>query len=220
MLLATIQRTLRVSFRQPSELLNPLFFFVLVIALFPLGIGPSEKTLALIAPGIIWVAALLATLLSMESLFRSDLDDGSLDQMLVSPQPLIVVVTGKVIAHWLATSLPLVLVSPVLGLMLSVDNAGIMAILISLMLGTPILSLLGAVGASLTVGLKKGGVLIALLIIPLYVPVLILGTSLIQTAQQGGDYDGQMLWMMALLALTAGTAPIATAGGIKVSLSR
>jgi heme exporter protein B len=113
-----------------------------------------------------------------------------------------------------------VLVSPILGLMLSVDGAGIVAILISLMLGTPILSLLGAVGASLTVGLKKGGVLIALLIIPLYVPVLILGTSLIQTAQQGGDYTGQMLWMMALLALTAGTAPIATAGGIKVSLSR
>lgn len=220
MLLATIQRSMRVTFRQPSEFLNPLFFFVLVIALFPLGVGPSEKTLALIAPGVIWVAALLATLLSMESLFRSDFDDGSLDQMLVAPQSMLLMVTGKVIAHWISSGLPLVLVSPVLGIMLSVDEAGVKAILISLMLGTPILSLLGAVGASLTVGLKKGGVLIALLIIPLYIPVLILGTSLIQTAQLGGDYDGHILWMLALLALTIGTAPIATAGGIKVSLSR
>jgi len=220
MLLATIQRSMRVTFRQPSEFLNPLFFFVLVIAMFPLGVGPSEKTLALIAPGVIWVAALLATLLSMESLFRSDFDDGSLDQMSVAPQSMLLMVTGKVIAHWISSGLPLVLVSPVLGIMLSVDEAGVKAILISLMLGTPILSLLGAVGASLTVGLKKGGVLIALLIIPLYVPVLILGTSLIQTAQLGGDYDGHILWMLALLALTIGTAPIATAGGIRVSLSR
>lgn len=220
MFIATILRSMRITFRQPSEFLNPLFFFVLVIALFPLGVGPSEKTLALIAPGVIWVAALLATLLSMESLFRSDFDDGSLDQMLVAPRSMLLMVTGKVVAHWIATGLPLVLISPVLGLMLSVDEAGIKAILISLLLGTPILSLLGAVGASLTVGLKKGGVLIALLIIPLYVPVLILGTSLIQTAQFGGDYDGHMLWMMALLALTIGTAPIATAGGIKVSLSK
>ncbi|MFT4676842.1 MAG: heme exporter protein B [Candidatus Azotimanducaceae bacterium] len=220
MLLATIRRSMRVTFRQPSEFLNPLFFFVLVIALFPLGVGPSEKTLALIAPGVIWVAALLATLLSMESLFRSDFDDGSLDQMSVAPQSMLLMVTGKVIAHWVSSGLPLVLVSPVLGIMLSVDEAGVKAILISLMLGTPILSLLGAVGASLTVGLQKGGVLIALLIIPLYVPVLILGTSLIQTAQLGGDYDGHILWMLALLALTIGTAPIATAGGIKVSLSR
>ncbi|MFT5098860.1 MAG: heme exporter protein B [Planctomycetaceae bacterium] len=220
MLLATIRRSMRVTFRQPSEFLNPLFFFVLVIALFPLGVGPSEKTLALIAPGVIWVAALLATLLSMESLFRSDFDDGSLDQMSVAPQSMLLMVTGKVIAHWVSSGLPLVLVSPVLGIMLSVDEAGVKAILISLMLGTPILSLLGAVGASLTVGLQKGGVLIALLIIPLYVPVLILGTSLIQTAQLGGDYDGHILWMLALFALTIGTAPIATAGGIKVSLSR
>ena len=220
MLLATIQRSMRVTFRQPSEFLNPLFFFVLVIALFPLGVGPSEKTLALIAPGVIWVAALLATLLSMESLFRSDFDDGSLDQMLVAPQSMLLMVTGKVIAHWMSSGLPLVLVSPVLGIMLSVDEAGVKAILISLLIGTPILSLLGAVGASLTVGLKKGGVLIALLIIPLYIPVLILGTSMIQTAQLGSDYDGHVLWMLALLALTIGTAPIATAGGIKVSLSR
>lgn len=220
MFIATMLRSLRVSFRQPSEFLNPLFFFVLVIALFPMGIGPGEETLTLIAPGVIWVAALLATLLSMESLFRSDFDDGSLDQMLVSPQSLLLMVTGKVCAHWLAMGLPLVLISPLLGLMLSVNADGMVGILVSLLIGTPILSLLGAVGASLTVGLKKGGVLIALLIMPLYIPVLILGTSLIQTAQLGGDYAGQLLWMLALLALTAGTAPIAAAGGVKVSLSR
>ena len=220
MLLTAMLRSLRVSFRQPSELLNPLFFFVLVISLFPMGIGPGEETLQLIAPGVIWVAALLATLLSMESLFRSDFDDGSLDQMVVSPQSLLMMVTGKVMAHWLATGLPLVLVSPLLGMMLSVNNDGLMGILLSLMIGTPVLSLLGAVGASLTVGLKKGGVLIALLVMPLYVPILILGTSLIQTAQMGGEYRGHLFWMLALLALTAGTAPIAAAGGIKVSLSR
>jgi heme exporter protein B len=219
-LFKTLFRSLNLSFRQPSDLLNPLFFFVLVIALFPIGVGPSEETLSLIAPGVIWVAALLATLLSMESLFRSDFDDGSLDQMLVSPQPLLILATGKVLAHWLATGLPLVLISPLLGLMLGVNAEGLVGILVSLAIGTPVLSLLGAVGASLTVGLKKGGVLIALLVMPLYIPILILGTSLIQTAQIGGDYDGHILWMLALLALTAGTAPIATAGGIKVSLSR
>lgn len=220
MLIATIKRSLVITFRQPSDLLNPLFFFVLVLALFPLGVGPSEETLQTIAPGVIWVAALLATLLSMESLFRSDFDDGSLDQMLVSPNSLLIVATGKIIAHWLSTGLPLVLISPILGLMFSVNEEGIYGIMISLLIGTPVLSLLGAVGASLTVGLSKGGVLIALLVMPLYVPILILGTALIDTAQLGGSYDGHMLWMLALLALMAGVAPIAAAGGLKVSLSR
>ncbi len=220
MLFATIKRSLLLTYRQPSDLLNPLFFFALVLSLFPLGVGPSEEMLQLIAPGVIWVAALLATLLSMESLFRADFDDGSLDQMLVSPNSLLLISSGKVIAHWLSTGLPLVLISPLLGLMFSVNDAGITGIVISLALGTPVLSLLGAVGASLTVGLKKGGILIALLIMPLYVPVLILGTALIETAQRGGDYDGHMLWMGALLALMSGVAPLATAGGLKVSLSK
>lgn len=220
MLFATIKRSLLLTFRQPSDLLNPLFFFVLVLALFPLGVGPSEQMLQLIAPGVIWVAALLATLLSMESLFRGDFDDGSLDQILVSQSSLLVVTAGKIVAHWLSTGLPLVLLSPLLGLMFSVNEAGIEGIVISLLLGTPVLSLLGAVGASLTVGLKKGGVLIALLVMPLYVPVLILGTALVETAQLGGDYDGHMLWMGALLALMSGVAPVAAAGGLKVSLSR
>jgi heme exporter protein B len=220
MLMATIKRSLLVTFRQPSDLLNPLFFFVLVLSLFPLGVGPSEDVLQTIAPGVIWVAALLATLLSMESLFRSDYDDGSLDQMLVSPNSLLLITAGKIIAHWLSTGLPLVLMSPMLGLMFAVNEAGIVGIVISLALGTPVLSLLGAVGASLTVGLSKGGLLIALLIMPLYVPVLILGTALIDTAQFGGDYDGHMLWMGALLALMCGVAPVAASGGLKVSLSR
>lgn len=220
MLFASIKRSLVLVFRQPSDLLNPLFFFVLVLALFPLGVGPSDETLQLIAPGVIWVAALLATLLSMESLFRSDFEDGSLDQVVVSQTPLLVVASGKIIAHWLSTGLPLVLISPILGLMFSVNEAGIQGIVISLLIGTPVLSLLGAVGASLTVGLQKGGLLIALLIMPLYVPILILGTALITTAQQGGDYDGHMLWMGAILALMAAVSPLAAAGGLKVSLSR
>jgi heme exporter protein B len=219
-LLATIKRSLLLVFRQPSDLLNPLFFFVLVLALFPLGVGPSEEVLRTIAPGVIWVAALLATLLSMESLFRSDFDDGSLDQILVSESSLLLVSSGKIIAHWLSTGLPLVLISPVLGLMFSVNSDGIQGIVISLLLGTPVLSLLGAVGASLTVGLRKGGVLIALLVMPLYVPILILGTALIDAAQAGANYDGHMLWMGALFALMSAVAPLATAGGLKVSLSR
>lgn len=220
MLVNAIARGLRLSFRQPSEFLNPLFFFVLVIALFPIGVGPSEQILVQIAPGVIWVAALLATLLSMDSLFRSEFDDGSLEQMILSPQPFVLTVTGKIIAHWLATGLPLVVISPLLAAMLGLDATAMVGVAISLVLGTPTLSLLGAVGASLVVGLKKGGVLIALLIMPLYVPVLILGTSLVQTAYLGGDYKGQVLWLLALFALTAGVAPLAASAGLRVSASR
>ena len=152
------------------------------------------------------------------TLFRSDHEDGSLEQMAVSMQPLIVLVTAKIISHWMVSGLPLVILSPVLGLMLALDSAGIEAMVISLLLGTPTLSLLGAIGAGLTVGLNKGGVLIAVLILPLYIPTLILGTALIQTAADGGDYGAHMLWMAAILALSAGFAPIATSAGVRLSL--
>lgn len=219
MLIATIRRDLLVIFRNPAEILNPLFFFVIVVSLFPLGISPSEKVLSDIAPGVIWVAALLSTLLSMDMMFRSDYEDGSLEQMTLTEHPLIVIVGGKIISHWLMTGLPLTLLSPLLAMMLFVNEQGIVAIGLSLLLGSPILSLLGAVGAALTVGLHKGGVLIAILILPLYVPVLILSTEMIKTGMSGGDYSGHMFWLGALLALSAGLAPIATTEGIRISLS-
>jgi len=218
MLLAIIKRDLVIGFRHPSDIINPAVFFVLVISLFPLGISPSPEVLRAIAPGVIWVAALLSTLLSMETIFRSDHEDGSLEQMAVAMQPFMLMITGKIVGHWLVSGLPLVLLSPILAMMLALDEPGIRAMLISLLIGTPILSLFGAIGAGLTVGLRKGGVLIAILILPLYVPVLILGTSLIQTGIQGGDYTAHVLWLLALLAMTAGISPIATAAGVRISL--
>ncbi len=219
MLLATIRRDLLVTFRNPAEMLNPLVFFVIVISLFPLGVSPSAEVLQSIAPGVIWVAALLATLLSMDLIFRSDYDDGSLEQMIMTEQPLLVIMGGKIVSHWLMTGLPLTILSPLLAMMLFVNADGIEAIVLSLLLGTPILSLLGAIGASLTVGLRKGGVLIAILILPLYVPVLILATEMVKTGMRTGDYSGHMLWLAAILALCTGIAPVASSAGVRISLS-
>lgn len=219
MLMSIIQRELLLTVRHPADLLNPLVFFVLVVSLFPLGISPSDEVLREIAPGVIWVAALLATLLSMELMFKSDYEDGSLEQMSISPQPFMMLVGGKIIGQWLVSGLPLVLISPILALMLSLGEEGIKAMFISLLLGTPTLSLLGSIGAGLTVGLKKGGVLIAILILPLYIPTLILGTHMIQVAEAGGTYTGEILWMSALLALSVGLAPFATAESIRIALS-
>ncbi|HKI75246.1 MAG TPA: heme exporter protein CcmB [Pseudomonadales bacterium] len=218
-LFATIRRDLLVSFRNPSDILNPLAFFVIVISLFPLGVSPSKDMLSQIAPGVIWVAALLSTLLSMDTIFRSDYDDGSLEQMALAKEPLYVVVGGKILTHWAITGLPLTLLSPVLAVMMFVDPKGIVAVVLSLLLGTPILSLLGSIGAGLTVGLRKGGVLIAILILPLYVPVLILGTTMVQAGMLGADYSGHMLWLGAMLVLSLGLAPIATSASVRISLS-
>ena len=219
MLIGIVRREILLTMRHPADLLNPLVFFVLVVSLFPLGISPSDEILREIAPGVIWVAALLATLLSMELMFKSDYEDGSLEQMSISPQPFMMLVGGKIIGQWLVSGLPLVLISPMLALMLSLGEEGIKAMFISLLLGTPTLSLLGSIGAGLTIGLKKGGVLLAILILPLYIPTLILGTHMIQVAEAGGTYTGEILWMSALLALSVGLAPFATAESIRIVLS-
>ena len=218
-LFSTIKRDLLVTIRNPSDMLNPLAFFVIVISLFPLGVGPGKEMLSQIAPGVIWVAALLATLLSMDAMFRSDYDDGSLEQMAVSKEPLYIIVGGKILSHWLLTGLPLTLLSPVLAGMLFVNSSGMAAVVLSLLVGTPILSLLGSIGAGLTVGLRKGGVLIAILILPLYVPVLILGTTMVQAGMLGQPYTGHILWLSAILALSLGLAPIATSASVRISLS-
>lgn len=214
-----IKRELLIAYRNPADLLNPLIFFVIVISLFPLGISPTEQVLSQIAPGVIWVGALLSTLLSMDILFRSDYDDGSLEQMTLSREPFLFLILGKIVSHWLVTGLPLALLSPLLALTLFMNEAGAWALFCSLLLGTPILSLLGAIGAGLTVGLRKGGLLIAVLILPLFVPVLIIATAMVQAGMQSVDYTGHMLWLGAILAASIGFAPIATSVGVRISLS-
>jgi heme exporter protein B len=208
----------RLLCRRPVELANPLVFFAMVIALFPLAVGPELQLLQTLSPGLIWVAALLAVLLSLEGLFRSDFEDGSLEQWVVSPHPLPLLVLAKVLAHWLFSGLALVLLAPLLALMLGLPARCLPVLLLSLLLGTPILSLLGAVGAALTVGLKRGGLLLALLILPLYIPVLILGSGALQSALLGLPAQGQLLWLASLAALTVTLAPFAIAAGLTISV--
>ena len=213
-----IVRETRLLFRRPAELLNPLVFFAIVIALFPLAVGPDTQLLQRLSPGLVWVAALLAVLLSLDGLFRSDFEDGSLEQWVLSSQPLALLVLAKVLAHWVFSGLALVLLSPVLALMLGLPSACLPVLLLSLLLGTPVLSLLGAVGAALTVGLKRGGLLLALLILPLYIPVLILGSGALQAALEGMPATGYLLWLGSLAALAVTLTPFAIAAGLKISV--
>lgn len=217
--MATLKRDLKLSLRRKSELVNPLIFFLMVITLFPLGVSPEPGFLAELAPGALWVAALLATLLSMDSLFRTDFEDGSLEQLLLSPQPLMVVVMAKVLAHWMLTGLALTLVAPLISIMLFLPSDGVAGLMLSLLLGTPTLSLIGAIGAALTVGLKRGGVLISLLVLPLYIPVLIFGTSAVQAAVTGLPLGGYLALLGALLALGVALAPLAIGAALRISVS-
>ncbi|TLX59351.1 heme exporter protein CcmB [Stutzerimonas nosocomialis] len=213
-----LKREARLLIRRPAELANPLVFFAIVIALFPLAVGPESQLLQSISPGLLWVAALLAVLLSLDGLFRSDFEDGSLEQWVVSPHPLALLVLAKVLAHWVFSGLALVLLAPLLGLMLGLPVQALPVLLLSLLLGTPTLSLLGAVGAALTVGLKRGGLLLALLILPLYIPVLILGSGALQAALQGLPTAGHLLWLASLTALAVTLTPFAIAAGLKISV--
>lgn len=213
-----LAREARLLCRRPAELANPLVFFAIVIALFPLAVGPESEQLRNLSPGLLWVAALLSVLLSLDGLFRSDFEDGSLEQWVVSPHPLALLVLAKVLAHWVFTGLALVLLSPLFALMLGLPSDCLPALLLSLLLGTPVLSLLGAVGAALTVGLKRGGLLLALLILPLYIPVLILGTGTLQSALQGMPTAGHLLWLASLTALAVTLTPFAIAAGLKISI--
>ncbi|KTB78390.1 heme transporter [Pseudomonas syringae pv. syringae PD2766] len=212
-----VVREARLLARRPAELLNPLVFFALVIALFPLAIGPDAQLLQTLSPGLVWVAALLAVLLSLDGLFRSDFEDGSLEQWVLSPHPLALLVLSKVLAHWVFSGLALVLLSPVLALMLGLPVSCLPVLMLSLLLGTPVLSLMGAVGAALTVGLKRGGLLLALLILPLYIPVLILGSAALQAALQGMPATGYLLWLGSLTVLAITLTPFAIAAGLKIS---
>ncbi|NRP94666.1 Heme exporter protein B [Marinobacterium sp. xm-g-59] len=215
----TFKRDLTLAFRRKSELVNPLIFFLIVASLFPIGVSPDPNFLSQLAPGLVWVAALLATLLSMETLFKSDYEDGSLEQLLLSPQPVFLVVLSKVLAHWLLSGLALTLVAPLLGVMLFLPSEGMPGLMLSLLLGTPTLSLIGAIGAALTVGLRRGGVLISLLVLPLYIPVLIFGSSAVQAAVTGLPLDGYLALLGAMLALALALAPIAAGAALRISVS-
>lgn len=216
---AALRRDWLLAIRNGADLLNPLIFFLIAITLIPLGISPEKAVLSLLAPGILWVMALLATLLSLDGLFRSDYEDGALEQMLISPQPAYFVVLAKVFVHWLTTGVPIALLSPLLGLMISLPGAGYVPLLVSLLLGTAVMSLVGAVGAALTVSLRKGGLLLSLIVMPLYIPVLIFGASTVQSAVQGAPLAMQLAVMGALLALALVLAPLAALGALKIGIN-
>ena len=215
----TLRRDLLIALRRRGEIANPLVFFVIVIALFPLGIGPTPEDLARIAPGVLWVVALLASLLSTDMVFRADHDDGSLEQLVRSPDPLYLLAIAKIAVHWLVTGLPLTLLSPLMGAMLYLPGAAAPALVLSLLLGTLTLSLVGGIGAALTVGLRKGGVILSLLVLPLYIPVLIFAADAVQTAAVGIPVTAQLSFLAALLAGALALAPLATAASLRVSLS-
>lgn len=210
-------RELKLAYRARSDWANPMIFFVLVITMIPIGISPDARLLAVLAPGMIWVVALLATLLSLDALFRADMDDGSLDQLLISPHPLPLLVLSKIAVHWLVTGLPLTLMSPLLGVMLSLPAEGYLPLISSLLIGTACLSFIGAIGAALTVSLRKGGLLISLIIMPFYVPVLIFGANGVSRAIEGFAHGGQLAVLGAILALAVATAPFAVAGALRIS---
>jgi len=217
-MLATTKRDLLLAWKRPGDVLNPLFFFAMVCTLFPLAVGPSQEQLEFSGPGVLWVAALLATLLSLNSLFLSDFEDGSLDQLLVSPQPLPVLVLGKTLAHWLTAGLPLVFVSPILALTYNMPVSVMGVMMLTLTLGTMSLSLLGSIGAALTVGLHRGTALLSLLMLPLAMPIMILGANAVSLAAHNDVYTTG-LWALGAYAIaSASLAPYATAAALRISI--
>ncbi|MEX0729370.1 MAG: heme exporter protein CcmB [Aquisalimonadaceae bacterium] len=215
---AVLRRDVLIACRRSSEFVNPLMFFVIIVVLFPLALGSDPVQLRAVAPGVIWVAALLAVVLSLETIFRGDFEDGSLEQLLLSPFPTSVLVLAKIAAHWLVSGLPLLIISPLLGILLNLPAHVLPVLMFSLLLGTPVLSLLGAIGVALTVGLRRGGVLMPLLLLPLYVPVLIFGTGVLHSAVSGMPVAAHFYAMAALLSLAIGLAPLASAAALRVSL--
>ena len=216
---AVIRRDLILAFRRRAEVANPVFFFILIVTLFPLGIGAQPKLPQAMAPGIIWVSALLAVMLSLDSLFRSDFDDGSLEQMLLSSHPLTILVFAKIIAHWMVTGLPLLLVAPLLAVFLGLPEQALGTLLITLVLATPVLSLIGSIGVSLTVGLRRGGMILSLLVLPLYVPVLIFASNAVEMAGNGLAVDAQINILIAIFFMSVVLAPLPAAAALKMSIS-
>ncbi len=213
-----VMRDLTLAMRRRTDVLTTLFFFVIVVSLFPLGIGPEMNTLRLIAPGVVWVAALLASMLALERLFAADHEDGTLEQMLLTPQSFSLLVLGKVLAHWLVTGLPLVLMAPVLGLQYDLSLDALRVLVFTLLLGTPVLSLVGAIGAALTIGLRGGGVLVSLLVLPLTIPVLIFGAGAVEASISGLGGEGHLSMLGAIFVLSLLFTPLATSAALRVSV--
>ena len=213
-----VVRDLTLEWRRRTDILSTLFFFVIVVSLFPLGIGPELALLRTIAPGVVWVAALLAWMLALGRLFTNDFQDGTLEQLLLTPQPLYLIVLGKVMALWLLSGLPLALLAPVLGIQFGLSANTLVVLVVSLLIGTPILGLIGSIGAALTLGLRSGGVLISLLILPLYIPVLIFGAGAVDASIAGLSPQANLSLLGALLAITLVFAPWATSAALRISL--
>ena len=213
-----LRRDMTLALRRRSDMLTTLIFFIIVVSLFPLGVGPEREMLRAMAPGVIWVAALLASMLALGRMFSSDYHDGTLEQMLLSPRSLPILVLGKITAHWLSTGLPLVLISPILALQFDMSADAVGILMLTLLIGTPLLSMIGAIGAALTVGLRGGGALIALLVLPLYVPVLIFGTGAVESSTAGLGAQAHLSVIAALLILGIVFTPWVTAVALRISL--
>ncbi len=215
--LSVVRRDVLLAWKRPGDVLNPLFFFAMVSTLFPLAVGPSSEELAFSGPGVVWVAALLAALLSLNSLFMSDFEDGSLDQLILSPQPLPMTALAKALAHWLITGLPLVLVSPLVAITFQMPAQTISVMMVTLTFGTVSLSLLGSIGAALTVGLHRGTALLSLLILPLAMPILIFGARTVSLAAADDAVSAGVYFLAAYCMLTLTLAPFATAAALRIS---
>lgn len=216
---AALGRELLLAFRSPGELVNPLMFFLIAVTLFPLGIGADEALLGEIASGVIWVIALLAIMQSMENLFRSDYEDGSLEQLLLISQPLYFLLLMRVFSHWLISCVPLILLAPILAMMLSMSAESIGVLVLSLLLGTPTLSLIGAIGTALTVGLSRSGLLLAVLVLPLFIPILVFGTGAVASALNGLPASGLLAVLGALFVLALVLSPLAIAAALRISIN-
>ncbi len=217
-LLAVLRRDLLLAMRRKAEVLTALFFFVIVSSLFPLGIGPEPALLRKIGPGVLWVGALLATMLGLQRMFATDHADGTLEQMVLSSAPLPLLVAGKIAAHWVVSGLPVVVLAPVLGLQFDLDADSLVVLTLGLLVGTPVLSLLGAIGAALTLGVRGGGALLSLLVLPLYIPTLIFGAGAVQAQLSGQGAGGHLSLLGALLAVSLFFAPWATTAALRISL--
>jgi len=217
-LLTIIHRDLLLVMRRKSEVLTALFFFIVVTSLFPLGVGADAALLRKIAPGVIWVAALLSTLLGLQRMFASDYADGALEQLALAPQSMVLLVMGKIIAHWIVCGLPLVLLAPLIGIQFDLDASSLYVLMGTLLLGTPVLSLLGSIGAALTLGVRGSSVLMSLLILPLYIPVLIFGAGAVYANSVGLDISGHFSLLGALLILALAFVPWVSSAAVKIAI--
>lgn len=214
-----LRRDITLAARRRTDVLTTLFFFVIVVSLFPLGVGTEKQVLLRLGPGVVWVAALLASMLALERLFAGDYADGTLEQMLLTPQPLSILVLGKVAAHWLLTGLPLVLIAPLVGLQYGLPESALGVTMLSLLIGTPVLSLIGSIGAALTLGLRGGGILLSLLVLPLYIPVLVYGSGAATVSMISlGDVQPYLSLLVALLILALVFSPLAAAAALRISV--